>query len=102
MSFASRVYEVASTIPPGKVSTYGAVAKALDCKAYQAVGVVLSKNPFAPKVPCHRVIRSDRSLGGFMGSSDNTKKRTLLESEGVVFESDGRVSSLCVVTLSTE
>jgi len=103
VSFAERVYAVVSCIPEGKVSTYGAVARALDCRAYQAVGVVLSKNPCAPVVPCHRVVRSDRSLGGFMGSlgDEVLKKRALLEGEGVVFEGDGRVSSCCVITLSS-
>lgn len=101
MSFAERVYAVVSTIPRGKVSTYGAVARVLDTKGFQAIGVVLSKNPYAPFVPCHRVIKSDRSLGGFMGSSENVQKRLLLEREGVLFEHDGRVKAECVISLST-
>lgn len=101
MTFAERVYAVVSHIPRGRVSTYGAVARALNCRAYQAVGVALSKNPRAPEVPCHRVIKSDRSLGGFMGSADNTKKRALLKQEGVVFAEDGRVHPSCIITLST-
>lgn len=100
MSFAERVYAVVSTIPRGKVSTYGEVARALGTKGFQAVGMVLSKNPYAPTVPCHRVVRSDRFLGGFMGSPDTSQKRALLESEGVLFETDGRVKKECVASLS--
>lgn len=102
MSFSERVYEVVLRIPSGKVTTYADVAHALGCKAYRAVGVALAKNPHAPRVPCHRVIRSDRLLGGFMGSlgAPVNKKRSLLLSEGVVFDGE-KVSSECVISLST-
>jgi O6-methylguanine-DNA--protein-cysteine methyltransferase len=58
-------------------------------KAYQAIGQVLRINPDAPRIPCHRVVSSDGSLGGFMGDkTDKTlnKKIALLKSEGVFIE----------------
>lgn len=86
MSFASKVYDVVKMIPRGKVMSYKMVAESLDCKAYQAVGQALRKNPYAPIVPCHRVVASDGSLGGFMGkrSGRNIKeKMRMLKAEGV-------------------
>ena len=82
MRFADRVYAVAKQIPRGKVSTYGEIARALGSKGYRAVGQALHVNPYAPTVPCHRVIASDGSLGGF--ASGLKKKTRLLRKEGVV------------------
>ncbi len=65
--FESRVYRTISRIPRGRVSTYKIVAARLHCGSCQAVGQALRRNPFAPKVPCHRVIASDLTLGGFAG-----------------------------------
>jgi methylated-DNA-[protein]-cysteine S-methyltransferase len=96
--FESRVYEAVAKIPRGHVSTYRAIASEIDSEivsgSARAVGQALRKNPFAPEVPCHRVVRSDGSLGGFFGKSSAdalTKKRQLLESEGVTFDAGGRV-----------
>jgi len=92
--FESRVYEAVAKIPRGSVSTYGAIASEIGSGSARAVGQALRKNPFAPEVPCHRVVRSDGSLGGFFGKSSAdalTKKRQLLESEGVTFDAGGRV-----------
>ena len=80
-SFAEKVYRITAQIPKGKVSTYRDVAHQLRCKAYRAVGQALNKNPYAPKVPCHRIIASDGSLGGF--ASGLAKKKQLLRQEGV-------------------
>ena len=79
--FQNKVYEICRKIPKGKVTTYKAIAKAMGTKAYRAVGIALNKNPYAPKVPCHRVINSDGSLGGFATGVKNKTK--LLEKEGV-------------------
>jgi methylated-DNA-[protein]-cysteine S-methyltransferase len=92
--FESRVYEAVAKIPRGRVSTYGAIASEIVSGSARAVGQALRKNPFAPEVPCHRVVRSDGSLGGFFGKSSAdalAKKRQLLESEGVTFDAGGRV-----------
>lgn len=56
--FQSRVYELLSQIPEGKVSTYAAMSRALDSSP-RAVGGACRRNPFAPQVPCHRVIQAD-------------------------------------------
>ncbi len=81
--FQQKVYDVVRKIPKGKTMTYAQVAKAIGKpKAARAVGNALNKNPFAPAVPCHRVIRSDGSVGGFaFGSS---KKVKLLKQEGAI------------------
>lgn len=84
MKFSEKVYEVVKKIPKGKVSTYKAVAEALNCKAYRAVGNALNKNPYAPIVACHRIVNSDGSLGGFASGVKNKIK--MLEKEGVVVE----------------
>src|SRR3989344_166826 len=81
MKFADRVYEVTKRIPKGKVSTYKEIAKALNCKAYRAVGTALNKNPYAPFVACHRVVSSNGSLGGFASGLKNKIK--ILKKEGV-------------------
>lgn len=84
--FAERVYTMTKRIPLGKVSTYGEIARALPTKGYRAVGQALHCNPHAPHVPCHRVIASDGSLGGF--ASGLPAKISLLRQEGVVIEKD--------------
>ena len=66
-SFQMKVYKATSCIPRGKVATYGWVARQIGCRSAQAVGGALRVNPFAPKVPCHRVIAADGSLHGFAG-----------------------------------
>ena len=81
MNFRDRVYKIAKKIPKGKVTTYKELASALNSKAFRAVGTAMNKNPFAPKVPCHRVINSDGKIGGF--ASGVKKKIKLLRSEGV-------------------
>ena len=70
-------------IPKGSVKTYKEVAIAVNRpKSYRAVANACGKNPYAPKVPCHRVIRSDGSLGGFSGPGGEKTKKKLLKKEG--------------------
>lgn len=64
--YAQRVLKCVSLVPVGYVTTYGAVAKAMGGSP-RAVGRVMATNPFPPFVPCHRVVRSDFTLGGFGG-----------------------------------
>jgi methylated-DNA-[protein]-cysteine S-methyltransferase len=64
-AFEMKVYNACSLVPKGRVTTYGAIARKLKSKAYRAVGSALNKNPYAPKVPCHRVVSSDGGIGGF-------------------------------------
>ena len=92
--FQAKVYAALACIPPGFVTTYGTLAKMLGCGSSQAVGQALRKNPFAPEVPCHRVVKSDGSIGGFFGKTSNEackRKRGLLEAEGIVFDLSGRI-----------
>jgi methylated-DNA-[protein]-cysteine S-methyltransferase len=85
-SFYEKVYEVAKKIPKGKVSTYKEIASALNSKAYRAVGSAMNKNPYAPKVPCHRVINSDGRIGGFASGTKNKIKMLKAEGVGVINE----------------
>lgn len=82
------------------MTTYKHIAAALEKpSAFRAVGNALRKNPFAPVVPCHRVVASDRSIGGFYGhiqGANIDKKIAMLKNESVVFDIDGKVSETCV------
>ena len=82
--FQLKVWKYLKTIPKGKVKTYLDVAKGIGKpRAYRAVANAVGKNPYPPKIPCHRVIRSDGSLGGYSGKGGILKKRQLLKSEKV-------------------
>jgi methylated-DNA-[protein]-cysteine S-methyltransferase len=80
-SFYEKCYEVLKKVPKGKVTTYKEIARALNSKAYRAVGTAMNKNPYAPIVPCHRVINSNGELGGFASGLNNKIK--ILKSEGI-------------------
>lgn len=86
MTFADSVYSLCVRVPSGRVTTYGDLARALRSKAFRAVGHALNKNPLDfvsgdCTAPCHRVVASDGSLGGF--AFGVKKKIALLEKEGV-------------------
>ena len=84
-SFTEKVYEVVRSIPKGKVSTYGMVAKrAGNPQAARAVGMVMSKNQNPKDVPCHRVVGKDGALVGYGFGGVGEKRKKLLK-EGVVF-----------------
>lgn len=84
--FSHKVYALTKQIPQGKVSTYKAIAHTLGTTAYRAVGNALHRNPYAPDVPCHRVISSSGDIGGF--ARDIMEKKVLLQSEGVVIKNN--------------
>jgi len=90
-TFQQRVLEIVSQVPKGKVITYKQLAEALNTKAYQAIGQALKINPTPIQIPCHRVVRSDLQLGGYLGDQIE-KKRKLLTAEGVDFLANGRVT----------
>ncbi len=99
--FQRRVYDATRKIPRGNVTTYKHLAKSINCGSSQAVGQALKTNPFAPEVPCHRVIRSDLTIGGFSGELDGPKiqkKKTMLAEEGVRFNGDHLFNSEDVYT----
>jgi methylated-DNA-[protein]-cysteine S-methyltransferase len=83
-NFSDSVYAMTSKIPMGKVTTYGAIAKAIGFPgAARAVGQALGANPNPIVVPCHRVVRSDGELGGYSGGEGPRTKAKLLAREGV-------------------
>ena len=82
--FQRKVYLELLNVPCGETVTYGELARRIGCRSAQAVGQALRRNPFAPDVPCHRVIAADGTLCGFAGQRDGEmieKKRALLDSE---------------------
>jgi len=88
--FDKLVFEAVSQIPEGRVTTYGEIARALgDIRAARAVGESLKKNPWPVDVPCHRVVLSDGSLGGYAYGGP-AKKKELLQKEGITFR-NGKV-----------
>jgi methylated-DNA-[protein]-cysteine S-methyltransferase len=94
LGFEERVWKLMESIPEGRVTTYGLIAKKLNTRAYRAVGNACRRNPYAPRVPCHRVVRSDGSIGGFSGKTSGMsveKKIRMLREEGVEVR-DGKVS----------
>jgi methylated-DNA-[protein]-cysteine S-methyltransferase len=94
LTFNERCYELLLKIPEGRVTTYKAIAQALNCKAYQAVGNAMNQNPNPINVPCHRVVISDGRLGGYAFGS--VRKIELLSEEGIVIE-DGKVQDFKTV-----
>lgn len=89
MSLKDQVFEIVKKIPKGKVTTHKAIGDKLGTKAYRAIGQILKNNPNAPTVPCHRVIRSDGSVGGYLGKKTK-EKIEILKSEGIKIE-NGKV-----------
>lgn len=82
--FQRKVYLELLNVPEGETISYGELGRKISCPSAQAVGQALKKNPFAPEVPCHRVVAADGSLCGFHGHRDGEyleKKRKLLEAE---------------------
>lgn len=86
MDFSDKIYNLLRKVTRGKVTTYKILAEKLETKAYRAVGQAMKNNPYAPEVPCHRVVRSDGSIGGFMGKTygkEIERKIEMLKKEGV-------------------
>jgi methylated-DNA-[protein]-cysteine S-methyltransferase len=89
--FQAKVYEALLQVPSGQVTTYKGLSQAIDCHSSQAIGQALKRNPFAPSVPCHRVIKTDLTLGGFGGSFQKAPhKMRLLQDEGVAVSQNAK------------
>ena len=83
--FQKKVWNYLKTIRKGTVKSYKQIAIAINRpKSARAVANAVGKNPFAPKIPCHRVIRSDGSLGGYSGKGGLKTKKLLLKREGII------------------
>ena len=83
--FQRKVWKYLKKIPRGKTKTYSEVAAAIGSpSSIRAVANAVGKNPYPPRIPCHRVIRSDGSLGGYSGKGGIRTKRILLKKEGIV------------------
>ena len=82
--FQIKVWEFLKTIPKGKVTTYSKVAKAIGYpKAVRAVANAIGNNPNPIIIPCHRVVRSDGTIGGYSGIGGIKKKKALLKKENI-------------------
>ena len=93
-AFEQRVYDALCAVPAGRVTSYAALARRVGCGSARAVGQALRRNPFAPEVPCHRVIGAGGGLGGFSGAAAGpalAAKRRLLAAEGVAVDARGRL-----------
>lgn len=83
-AFYERCYALLRKVPKGKVTTYGDLARAMGTRAYRAVGTAMNRNPYAPAVPCHRVVSSDGTIGGF--AHGTKQKKEMLTQEGIRFD----------------
>src|SRR5919199_3125873 len=84
------VYELLLAIPPGKVSTYGDIANALGHpQAARLIGNILNRNPNPIHVPCHRIVKSNGKLGGYIYGM--SMKKELLKKEGIKFQDDNNL-----------
>ena len=91
MGFDESVYGFCKKVPRGRVTTYGEIARAMGKPgSARAVGQALKRNPYAPRVPCHRVVKSDGGIGGYEGAGAEgmEKKVGMLRREGIPFEKD--------------
>jgi methylated-DNA-[protein]-cysteine S-methyltransferase len=83
-NFQLKVWNYLKKIPPGRVKTYSQVAKGIgNPLAIRAAANAIGKNPYPTKIPCHRVIRSDGTLGGYSGKGGIKTKKLLLKKEGI-------------------
>ena len=93
-NFERQVLTAILQIPIGETRSYQWVAEKIGRpKAVRAVGQALKKNPFAPLIPCHRVVRSDGQLGGYAGKFNNPRKTRLLELEKKIVNQLGEIKS---------
>ncbi len=85
-SFNESCYRLLRLVPEGRVTTYSEIARALNTRAWRAVGSAMAKNRHLVTVPCHRVVRSDGSVGQYAAGTD--QKAALLRREGVKLQNN--------------
>jgi methylated-DNA-[protein]-cysteine S-methyltransferase len=83
MQLQQKVLEIMKKIPKGKVTTYKIIGEKLGSKAYRAVGTCVKNNPYAPSIPCHRVVKSDGNVGYYSGNGGVKTKIKMLQQEGI-------------------
>ena len=94
--FQKMVWNCISTIPEGKVMTYQELAMKIGHpKSFRAVASACGKNPYVPKIPCHRVVRKDGELGGYSAEGGIKRKKYMLEKEGHKFNKDKIILKIC-------
>ena len=86
MKFRDKIYAKLKEVPRGKITTYKILANSIGSKAYRAVGTAMNKNPYAPRVSCHRVVNSSGKVGKFASGIKNKIK--MLKKEGILIEDD--------------
>ena len=92
MNTFEKIYEIVKSIPKGKVATYGQVALlAGNPRWARVVGYALHVNPEPGVIPCHRVVNCEGKVAPGFAFGGEGVQRQLLESEGIVFETDGRI-----------
>ncbi len=93
MGFFEDVYNMVRKIPKGKVATYGQIARMLgQPRRAKIVGWALHKNPYYGEVPCHRVVNRNGEISSGFAFGGLMEQRRLLESEGIIFEKDGKIN----------
>lgn len=93
MGFFEDVYNIVRKIPKGKVATYGQIARMLGRpRSAKIVGWALHKNPCFGEVPCHRVVNRNGEISSGFAFGGLMEQRKLLESEGIIFEKDGKLN----------
>lgn len=90
-TFYEKCYNSLKKVPKGKITTYKDLASSVNSKAVRAVGTAMKRNKNAPKVPCHRVVRSDGTIGEY--AFGKLKKIALLKKEGIEIEG-GKIKNL--------
>lgn len=94
-NFPRRVYLSLLDVPAGSTVSYGELARRCRCRSAQAIGQALKRNPFAPDVPCHRVVKADGSIVGYHGATNGAaiiRKRALLEAEKKMSNHDMKIT----------
>jgi methylated-DNA-[protein]-cysteine S-methyltransferase len=107
--FQRKVYRALCLVPEGYVTTYKSIGIYIQCASNQAIGQALKRNPYAPIIPCHRVVKSNGTIGGFHGHASGeyiTRKISMLRNEGVSFlstasNSEAVVDSKCMFSFPT-
>ena len=85
-----KIYDLITKVPPGKVTTYGELARSIGkFKSSRVIGKILNKNPFPINIPCHRVVLSNGKIGGYYYGAEI--KRRILEKEGIKISKGGEI-----------